>query len=364
MTKYLSAVVLVFILAGTAFYQGWPPFSPVEKKEDFPTTKARRADIAPELPLAGEVKPSLQVDVKPEIGGKIRRIHVTPGQSVKKGDLLVTIDDTDLLNERAAAETEIEGARLTMGKSKGNFERARQLHERRLLSEEEFVNMMADFRIEENGLDKALRRRQTVDDRLSKTRVLAPFDGTVLEIPVSEGQVVVGAASVNSGTSLMIFADLSSLLIISQVNQLDASKLSLGQQLTLKSPDSGESAASAKVYFIAPLASVKNNIKGFEIRGLIDSNEAGLKPGVSVSVRLALPKAAGVVAVPLTAIFENQGRKVAYVLEDGKPVRREVTVGAIDANDAEIQSGIREGEDVLLVEPPEPSKNASKKSKS
>ncbi len=364
MIKYLSAAVLVFILAGTAFYQGWPPFSPIDKIEVFPTAKARRADIAPELLLAGEVKPSLQVDVKPEIGGKIRRIHVTPGQSVKKGDLLVTIDDTDLLNERAAAETEIEGARLTMGKSKGNFDRAAQLHQRRLLSEEEFLNMMADFRIEENGLDKALRRRQTVDDRLSKTRVLAPFDGTVLEIPVSEGQVVVGAASVNSGTSLMTFADLSSLLIISQVNQLDASKVNMGQALILQSPDSEKSPASAKVFFIAPLASVKNNIKGFEVRGVIDSNEAGLKPGVSVSVRLALPKASGVVAVPLTAIFENAGKKVAYVLEEGKPVRREVTVGTIDANDAEIESGIHDGEDVLLVEPPETTKKASKQSKS
>ena len=363
MTKYLSVVIAVFALAGTAFYQGWPPFSRAEKAEDFPTAKARLADIAPELPLAGEVKPSLQVDVKPEIGGKIRRILVTPGQSVKKGELLVTIDDTDLLNERAAAETEIEGARLNMEKTKGNFTRARQLHERKLLSEEEFVNMMADFQIQENGLDKALRRRQTVDDRLSKTRVLAPFDGTVLEIPVSEGQVVVGAASVNSGTSLMTFADLSSLLIISQVNQLDAPKLSLGQELLLKSPDSNESTASAKVQFIAPLASVKNNIKGFEVRGIIDRNDAQLKPGVSVSVRLALSKANGVVAVPLTAVFEHKGRKVAYVLENGIPVRREVTVGAIDSDNVEIQSGIREGEDVLLVEPPEPSGNSPKKSR-
>ena len=224
--------------------------------------------------------------------------------------------------------------------------------------------MMADFRIEENGLDKALRRRQTVDDRLSKTRVLAPFDGTVLEIPVSEGQVVVGAASVNSGTSLMTFADLSSLLIISQVNQLDASKISLGQELILKSPDSDQATASAKIHFIAPLATVKNNIKGFEVRGLIDRNEAGLKPGVSVSVRLPLPKASDIVTVPLTAIFENRGLKVAYVLEGGNPVRREVTVGAIDANAAEIQSGIREGEDVLLVEPPDLSKKASKKTNS
>jgi RND family efflux transporter MFP subunit len=224
--------------------------------------------------------------------------------------------------------------------------------------------MMADFQIQENGLDKALRRRQTVDDRLSKTRVLAPFDGTVLEIPVSEGQVVVGAASVNSGTSLMTFADLSSLLIISQVNQLDAPKLSLGQELILKSPDSNESTASAKVQFIAPLASVKNNIKGFEVRGIIDHNDAQLKPGVSVSVRLALPKADGVVAVPLTAVFEHKGRKVAYVLENGIPVRREVTVGAIDVDAAEIQSGIREGEDVLLVEPPERSEKVTKKSRS
>lgn len=355
MTKFFAAAIVIFLLAGTAFYKGWPPFSASEKIEDFPTYKARRTEIAPELPLAGEVKPSLQVDVKPEIGGKIRRIHVIPGQSVKKGDLLVTIDDTDLLNERAAAEAEIEGARLTMGKSKGNFDRAHQLHERKLLSEEAFLNMMADFRIEENGLDKALRRRQTVDDRLAKTRVLAPFDGTVLEIPVSEGQVVVGAASVNSGTSLMIFADLSSLLVISQVNQLDAPKLSLGQELILKSPDSNEATASAKIYFIAPLANVKNNIKGFEIRGLINRNDAGLKPGVSVSVRLALPKANGI-AVPIGAIFESDGHKVAYVLEGTKPIRREVTVGAIDSTQAEIQSGISEGEDVLLVEPPEPSK--------
>jgi macrolide-specific efflux system membrane fusion protein len=109
---------------------------------------------------------------------------------------------------------------------------------------------------------------------------------------------------------------------------------------------------------------VKNNIKGFEVRGIIDHNDAQLKPGVSVSVRLALPKADGVVAVPLTAVFEHKGRKVAYVLENGIPVRREVTVGAIDVDAAEIQSGIREGEDVLLVEPPERSEKVTKKSRS
>lgn len=355
MTKFLSAAGIVLVLAALAFHQGWPPFSEAEKPEVYPLAKSRLGDIAPELTIAGEVKPSLQVDVKPEVGGKIRRIHVVPGQKVKKGETLVTIDDTDLLNERAAAEAEIEGARLAMGKSQGNYQRARQLHERKLLSEEEFLNIMADFKIDENGLDKALRRRQTVDDRLAKTRVLAPFDGTVLEIPVSEGQVVVGAASVNSGTSLMTFADLSRLLIISQVNQLDASKLSLGQKLILQSPDSENAAATANVLFIAPLASVKNNIKGFEVRGVIEGNSGALKPGVSVTVRLTLPKIAEVVTVPLTAVFETSGKKTVYVMKDGKPHMCVVTVGSIDATHAEIKSGLGTNEDVLLVEPAEAS---------
>jgi multidrug efflux pump subunit AcrA (membrane-fusion protein) len=128
--------------------------------------------------------------------------------------------------------------------------------------------------------------------------------------------------------------------------------------LTLQSPDSENATATAKVLFIAPLASVKNNIKGFEVRGVIDRNDGALKPGVSVTVRLALPRITGVVTVPLTAIFEGKGRKAVYVLKDGKPHKCEVTVGAIDATHAEIKSGLREDEDVLLVEPPETSQHS------
>jgi len=151
----------------------------------------------------------------------------------------------------------------------------------------------------------------------------------------------------------MTFADLSSLLIISQVNQLDANKLTLGQEVVLNCPNSDDSDASAKINFIAPLATVKNNIKGFEVRGLIQKNGAGLKPGLSVRVRVPLEKAIDVVAVPLTAVFEQNNDKVAYVLEDGKTERREVTVGVIDNDLAEIRSGLQEGENVLLIEPVE-----------
>ena len=361
MIKYLAALLLV--LAAVAWRTDWIPFASWggQSEKPAPATKVVRASIKPVLPLSGQVTPAFQVEVKPEIGGKIAEIHVEPGQKVQKGDPLVTIDDTDLRNERAGVDAEIEGARLTVERIRGNYERAQHLFSRKLLSEEEFVNLEADLRISENDLERSIRRRQLVDDRIAKTRILAPFDGTILQILVNEGQVVVGAASINSGTSLMTFADLSRLLINTHVNQLDANKLFPGQHMIVNPPESTESAADAEavVSFIAPLATVKNNIKGFEVKGELDGTPQGLKPGVSVSMAVPLGSAEGVLAVPVTAVFDERGSKIAYVRKEEGPERREVAIGLSDLAMVEIQSGLTEGEEVLLAKPESTEKTAN-----
>jgi len=329
MAKYLATLLL--LVAGLAYWMGWVPWAqPLKTDKAPPTVLAKRMDIAPVLPLSGEVAPAFQVDVKPEIGGKIKKIHVIAGQNVRKGDLLVTIDDTDLLNERASAEAEISGARLRVEKILGNFSRAKQLFAQKLLSREEYVNLEADYQIAENELAKSLFRRQTVDDRLAKTRVVSPADGTILDVPVNEGQVVVGAASVNSGTNLMSFADLSRLLINAHVNQLDAGKLSVGQLMEVHSPDSSDQDYQARIEFIAPLATVKNNIKGFEVRGVIEGNRESMRPGVSVSIIVPIGKAEGVVSLPVTAVFERDRKTVVYVLKGEETECRAVGVGLME----------------------------------
>ncbi len=315
------------------------------------TATAMRNAVAPTLLLSGEVTPAFQVDVKPEVGGKVKKIHVAPGQVVQRGDLLVTIDDTDLLNEKAAAETEIEGARLSVDKTRGNYERARALFQEKLISKEVFANLEADFKISENTLEKAERKLQTVNDRLSKTRILAPGDGTILDVAVNEGQVVVGAASVNSGTTLVLFADLSRLLINAHVNQLDATRLSVGQIMTIRMSDEDQSNITAAIEFIAPLATVKNNIKGFEVQGLIHENGGRLKPGMSVSMDVPVGLAEQVVTVPVSAVFKDNNERVVYVRKGADVQRRTVSVGLTDMSRAEIKSGLEEGEEILLVEP-------------
>ncbi len=325
-----------------------------EKPAPAPSATAKRDVIESKLMLAGEVTPAFQVDVKSEVSGKVKQIHVVAGQRVAKGELLVTIDDTDLLNERASVETEIEGARVAVNRDRGNYERAKALYEQKLISKEVFANVEADFKISENSLEKSERRLQSVVDRLSKTRLLSPADGTILDVMVNEGQVVVAAASVNSGTTLMLFADVSRLLLDSHVNQVDASQIRVGQQVQLRTGAQGEAPIDATIDFIAPVATVKNNIKGFQVQAAIANADGRLKPGMSVSMEVPIERADNVVTVPVSAIFKEEDGKVIYVRKGGQIEKRHVAVGISDLSRAEIKSGIEEGEEILLVAPPAP----------
>lgn len=347
---FVLAVLLAVISAGVwAFRDRWNE-QPKKTPENFIATAERR-DIESNLLLTGEVTPAFAVDVKAEVGGKVKEIAVLTGQFVRKGELLAVIDDTDLLTEKASAATDIEGARLTVEKNRGNYERAKALFEQKLISKEVFANLQADLAIAENTLEKAKSRQQTVEDKLRKTRILAPADGTVLDIPVNEGQVVVAAASVNAGTILMSFADLSRLMIYSHVNQVDAPRLSPGLSVEVNISDLAEKPVRAHIEFIAPLATVKNNIKGFEVQAVIDENDGRLKPGMSVSMNVPVGHASKAVSVPVTAVFRESKQNVVYVRKGGTTEKRKVVLGVTDLSYAEVKSGLEEGEEILLVEP-------------
>ncbi|MEX1118923.1 MAG: efflux RND transporter periplasmic adaptor subunit [Terrimicrobiaceae bacterium] len=312
---------------------------------------AERRDIEHTLLLTGEVVPAFKFEVKSEVGGKVKKLHALTGEYLTTGAPIATIDDTDLLTEKAAAETEIKGAQLAVDKNRGNYERAKALFEEKLISKEIFDNLQADLAISENTLEKSRSRLQSVEDRLRKTRIDAPAEGTVLDVLVNEGQVVVAAASVNAGTVLVNFADLSRLLIDSHVNQVDAPMLKKGQEIAVNAVGAQDGSIKARVEFIAPVATVKNNIKGFQVQAVIENNDGRLKPGMSVSMTAMVQKAPGAVAVPVSAIFKEQKQSVVYVRKGGHTEKRMVEVGITDLGFAEIRAGLEEGEEILLVEP-------------
>jgi RND family efflux transporter MFP subunit len=330
--------------------------SPTSHQTEIPTAllaTVERRDVSETIRLSGEIAPAYQVEIKPEVGGKLREVLATTGQQVKQGDLLFVIDDSDLQIEKASAQVDISGATVTLEKLAGNLQRARELFAAKLISKEVFDNLDADHRLAETALERARRRLETVEDRIGKTRVLAPADGTILTIPVIQGQVVVAAASVNSGTTVATLADLSSLLVNAHVNQLDIEKIGLGNSVEIYTGSEQEARTTGRITFIAPLASTKNNVKGFSVTATLEGDTSRFRPGMTVGVDLPLAHADNAVTVPVTAVFpQPEGGKAVYrQLTDGQIEKRPVEVGATDLFFAEILSGLDPGDRVLLTEP-------------
>ncbi|MCE9609542.1 MAG: efflux RND transporter periplasmic adaptor subunit [Chthoniobacter sp.] len=354
----MNKPALIFALAALAV-GGWffsrgrvaAPEAKGSAGEELVATVEKR-DIESSIDVSGEVTPAYQLEVKPEVGGKLKILHVVAGQTVKQGDLLVEIDDSDLLTEKASALTEIEGAKLSMERAKKNFERARELFEQKLVSREVFDNLTAEFELGKNGLVKTERKLQIVEDRLQKTKVLCPTDGTVLTVPVVRGQVVIGAASVNNGTTLMTIANLSMLRIELHINQVDKARLSLEKAVQIRAEALKDETLEAHIAFIAPIATTKNNVKGFQVQALIEKADPRLSPGMTVMLNIPIGHAEDAVSVPVGAVFKSAGNKrVVYVKNGDATEKREVKIGVTNIDHAQILNGVKEGEQILLVEP-------------
>ena len=357
MKKILLPLLIAAILGG-----GWYAYDrrgafagkgAEEISEKF-IARAEKRDIDSTVEVSGDVTPALQIDVKSEVGGRVKALHVEPGELVKEGDVLVEIDDRDLLSEKESALTEIEGAKLTMQRAKNNFERGRELSDSKLISQEVFDNLNSEYAISQNGLTKAERKLQLVEDRLRKTKVLAPMDGTVLAaaVPLAEGMVVIAAASVNNGTTLMTIANLSKLLVDMQINQVDYRALSPNQVVKLRAESLKDIEMEARISFISPVAVAKNSVKGFQVKALIDKPNERLRPGMTVNIVIPIGSANDAVSVPISAVFKGEGRnKVVYVRHGESTEKRDVKIGVTNTDFAQVISGVTEGEEILLVEP-------------
>ena len=211
-------IILAVVLAGGAWgFQKWRnslPGTGASATDSHPTTAVvETRDIHFAVSAAGEIGPADQVSVRPEINGKILTLPVDIGDRVKKDSVLFTLDDQDLQTDRSSKLIEIEAAKLQLEKAKRDYERSKQLYADKLISQELFEDTKTQYELARNALDRADKALHLVEYQLTKTKILAPFDCTVLTRPVSVGQAVSGSGGFNSGTEVLTIANLSEMVI-------------------------------------------------------------------------------------------------------------------------------------------------------
>src|SRR3954469_21935700 len=371
MNKWI-VILLVLGVGGFFGYKKLPDLKAskanAEARGRIATAVAERKDIRFNVKAAGEIGPAEQVSVRPEINGKIDELPVDLGDRVKKGDLLVKLDDKELQQQRASLVTEIDRAKLQLTQAERNFKRAKELHEANLISQEVFENTKTEFDLARNALDRSQRELDILDERLTKTKIMAPFDCTILTRPVSIGQAVSGSGGFNSGTEVLTIADLNSMVINAHINQADVTRLKANQEVDVAIEAVSGLTLTGRVERIAPQATIKNNIKGFAVRILLKDVGDKVRPGMTANVTIPVSSADNVLAVPLAAVFTDRdpdtGLSEHYVYvqdeESGAYERRPVRVGVSDLFVAEIQDGLQPGETVLLEQPKEERKKQGK----
>jgi membrane fusion protein, multidrug efflux system len=269
-----------------------------------------RRDLAETLNLVGSLAPNESAEVRPEIGGIVRQIFFEEGQPVKRGDLLLKIDDSELRAQFAQVEARFELAKL-------NVARSSNLSETRTIPQSEYDRARSEFAASQAELS-LLRLR------LEKTEIRAPFDGIVGSRVISVGDYVTPSSVITR------IDDLSRLKITFQVPERFLAKVRPGTVVRIRTRTSDLSAderqVDGEVYFVS--ATIDRASRASEVKAILQQPTPNMRPGMFANIELILEVRENVLAVPEGAILADaRGVQIITVgQKDGRPVAQFVPV--------------------------------------
>ena len=359
-------LLLVVALAGGAWYW-WPDAKSARRRPGAGQGAAARPagspleavattrDIEETVDAAGFVRPVVFSDVKAEVSGKIAKILVRDGQLVKKGDTLIELDPTLVKADEDEARRNVQLQEFNLEKVKRDLARAEALKAKGFVSDRELLDARTAYEVTKLQRDVAQSRLDKAQENVRKTVLTAPHDGVIdASNSLVEGQVVIGAQSINNGTTLMRVSDVSVLRVDVNLNEFAATRVSLGRAATVTFDSLPGLTKQGKVTFLAPFgtADVKTpDLRVFPCQVSFPAGD-GVRPGISGNLSVLIAKDTGCVAVPVSAIFVEGNDRILYVKgEDGAWDRRSVKLGLSDAGWTQVKSGVAAGETVSLVRP-------------
>jgi membrane fusion protein (multidrug efflux system) len=320
----LSLVVLFFV-AGCSKKQaaGGPPTNP-------PTSvlaaEAKKQSVAETLSVVGTLTANESIEVKAETDGTVAEILFQEGQPVKKGDLLIRLDETKYAAALAEAEASLKLSSIT-------YERNKELSREKLVSQQEYDQAAAQFQVNQATVE--LRKRQLAD-----TRIFAPFAGLTGSRLVSPGQVIM------KSTMLTWLVDLDTVKAEFNVPERFLRELKIGQALTFSVAAYPKESFRGEVYFLAP--QIDPNNRTLLMKARVPNADRKLKPGMFANLELAFTLREDAVVIPESALMSVGERTSVYVISaEGTAQMRPVKVGLRMPNVIEITQGLQVGEKVI-----------------
>jgi HlyD family secretion protein len=353
-----------------------------------------RGPIVQTVTAPAKVESVVEAEIASQLIGRVVAVKVKEGDGVKKGDVLVQLDDTDAKARLQSAVARI--ARLTAAIAQAESDVEKASREENLsdkLATKGFSNPieLADARtarakaraallMSRHDLAESEALRTTSEQDLERTTIRAPIDGVVSGLNVDVGEVVIAGTTNLPGSVLMTVSDLARMRARAEVDETDIPLVRAGQPARIYLQADQLHPVAGRVDRIAPKGKAKDEVVSFEtLVGVTGDDFSALRPGMTATVEIEVRRAADAVSVPAQAVVHRRRKdlpdtravrawaernarspgekaqeaelryvKIVFVVERGVARARPVETGLSDERRVEILSGLGDGESVIV----------------
>ena len=374
MKKRFFILLGLAVAAGAAYYF----FSSNSKQEiTYLTESVTRGNVEKTVVASGSVESVNEVDVGAQASGKITKLYVKLGQEIKKGEMIADIDSTtqiNTLNTQKAAlvsyQAQLKAKKTAYDVALSSYNRLSKLYTQKATSldsvntaKSTLDNAKAEMEAIEANIKQAEIEVNTAETNVGYTKITAPMDGTVISVPVSEGQTV---NANQTAPTIVTIADLSKMKIKPEISEGDITKVKAGQEVSFTILSDSQTVYHSVIDSVDPANTTTSDSSStssstsssgssttsaiyYYANVLIDNPDRTLRIGMTTENNIKIANAKDVLLVSNMAIQKRDGKSFVNVLNDkNQPEPREVETGVQNDFKTEIKSGLNEGEKVIV----------------
>jgi len=291
----------------------------------------------------GSLKTPENVIISPKKAGIISRILVKEGERVKKGQLLVVLDDVDARLQVERAEANMKQAEASVETNRTVLPRYQKLYESKVIAQQTLDELVMRFRVDEARLDLARAELNMAKQNLLDHQIVSPIEGVVNLKIASLGEHV----NVAPKDEILSIVQMDPLELEFYVPENWVGKVRLGNKIQFTVKAFSEEKFEATLKFISPTADpATRNVK---MKAMVSNPQYRLKPGFFAEVTVPTTTNPKALVIPESALFSGGGKFFAFVVEKGVAHRKEVETGHRLEGKVEILKGIQAGEQVVTV---------------
>ena len=310
--KKNNIMTLTTLLLATAMWSG------CEKKSEFTykTAEAVVQDITTSVTATGTIEPVTSVTVGTQVSGIVSKLYVDYNSVVKAGDVIAELDRTNLMSELSSAKASLNSAQSELDYQKANHERYKTLHEKGLISANEYEQARLSFIKAQQTLTNHKENVKKAQTNLGYATITSPIDGVVLSKAVEEGQTV--ASSFNTPTLFTIAKDLTDMRVIANVDEADIGEVKEGQRVTFTVDAFPEETFQGFVSQVRQEAAAESNVVTYEVVISAPNEDLKLKPGLTANVNIFTLEMKDILTIPNKALRFTPNEAM---LSDGETIQ-------------------------------------------